>query len=98
MGIFNIPRIMGVLAVFIGVVSCSSGGGGGGSGNTGMNGDYRTVVIIGDTQSHVRGGSPRYADFQAQIQWIIDNKYTENIDFVMASRPDWKTMLSNFRN
>jgi len=45
---------------------------------------YRTVVIIGDTQSHVRGGSPRYADFQAQIQWIIDNKYTENIDFVMS--------------
>ncbi len=32
----------------------------------------------------MRGGSIRYPDFQAKTQWIIDNKETENIDFVLG--------------
>jgi hypothetical protein len=46
--------------------------------------EYRTVVIVGDTQSHVSGGaSDDYAYFTAMVGWIVANKYAENIDFVM---------------
>ncbi len=46
--------------------------------------DYRTVAIVGDTQVHVGGGrDAEYADFTAMIDWIIANKDTENIDFVL---------------
>jgi hypothetical protein len=44
---------------------------------------YRTVVIFGDTQTAVNGGAAQYSDFSQQIDWVIANKYTENIDFVL---------------
>ena len=45
--------------------------------------NYRTVVIFGDTQTAVGGDADLYADFTSQIDWVIANKYTENIDFVL---------------
>lgn len=45
--------------------------------------DYRTVVIFGDTQTATGGDPVQYADFTAQIDWVIANKYTENIDFIL---------------
>jgi hypothetical protein len=45
--------------------------------------EYRTVVIFGDTQTVVSGDPVQYADFTKQLDWVIANKYTENIDFVL---------------
>lgn len=44
---------------------------------------YRTVVIFGDTQTAVSGNPTQYADFTAMVDWVIANKHTENIDFVL---------------
>lgn len=46
---------------------------------------YRTVVVFGDTQSLVDGGvgTPAYALFVQMVDWVIANKDTENIDFVV---------------
>jgi hypothetical protein len=44
---------------------------------------YRTVIIFGDTQTAVNGGPLEYADFTDQIDWVVANKYAENIDFVL---------------
>lgn len=45
--------------------------------------EYRTVVIFGDTQTVVSGDPVQYADFTKQVDWVIANKHTENIDFVL---------------
>ena len=45
--------------------------------------DYRTVVIFGDTQTLVNGDPDNSADFAAMIDWVIANKYAENIDFIL---------------
>lgn len=46
--------------------------------------NYRTVIIVGDTQSMLNLYPPaNYADFTAMIDWIIANKNVENIDFVL---------------
>ncbi len=44
---------------------------------------YRTVVIFGDTQTATSGDPAQYADFTDQIDWVIANKHTENIDFIL---------------
>ena len=49
---------------------------------------YRTIVIIGDTQSHINGTDAigeggRYDDLNDQITWIIENRITEGIDLVV---------------
>ncbi len=45
--------------------------------------NYRTVVVFGDTQTAVSNDPAQNADFAAQIDWVIANKHTENIDFVL---------------
>lgn len=46
---------------------------------------YRTVIKFGDSQKFLppQHSAQRYADFTAMIDWVIANKDTENIDFVM---------------
>ena len=44
---------------------------------------YRTVISFGDTQHMVTTGEQNLADFEDMVDWIIANKDTENIDFVL---------------
>jgi hypothetical protein len=44
---------------------------------------YRTVVIFGDTQKLVDGDDEGYARFETMVQWVLEHRDAENIDFVL---------------